>query len=202
MFVYVIKNIHNGKLYVGQTTKTPEIRWKQHVKDSQNVKRMWHFGLAIRKWGEKSFEIIEVHKCDSLPHMDQLEMQLISNYNSTDKALGYNIDLGGQEHRVVSAGTRMKMSLIAKKSWQDENYRLTQSEKRKQTWLDAAHNIHQSKVKLKGNVIVTHPGGKEEEIQGLAWFCREHNVNPKHASRVLCGKRKSTSGYQFRYVSK
>ena len=48
-YVYCVKNIVTNKLYIGQTTRTPTLRWKQHIKDSK--KRDCYFHRAINKYG-------------------------------------------------------------------------------------------------------------------------------------------------------
>jgi group I intron endonuclease len=55
--IYVIKNLINGKEYVGKTFSTVEKRFKQHLIDSRK-KRCENRPLysAIRKYGEDNFE--------------------------------------------------------------------------------------------------------------------------------------------------
>jgi len=49
--VYLITNEVNGKHYVGQTTRTVEQRFKEHMESPYPI------GKAIRKYGAENFTI-------------------------------------------------------------------------------------------------------------------------------------------------
>jgi len=64
MFIYVIENNLNGKIYVGQTAEEdPIMRWRNHLYNSKNTKCSMPVDSAIAKYGEEnfSFDIIEYH---------------------------------------------------------------------------------------------------------------------------------------------
>ena len=54
-YIYKITNLVNGKSYVGQTIRTIEERWKQHIKDSKGNKDDFYLHRAIRKYGKENF---------------------------------------------------------------------------------------------------------------------------------------------------
>jgi|SRR5260221_3302565 len=57
--IYLHRNRINGKSYVGQTKKTIEERWKEHLKCAKGtrvIKNARGFTGAIRKYGAASFE--------------------------------------------------------------------------------------------------------------------------------------------------
>ena len=66
--VYKITNKINGKIYIGQTTRTFEQRWKEHCNDAMNFKDIYLFHNAIRKYGKENFEceILESNIPDEL----------------------------------------------------------------------------------------------------------------------------------------
>jgi group I intron endonuclease len=98
MLVYCIKNSINGKEYVGLTTRSLEIRWKQHIQES-NKEGSWEYktplGLAIKKYGKEAFDVFIVEKCDDLESTKQAEIRLIKERKSHVSAGGYNITKGG-----------------------------------------------------------------------------------------------------------
>src|ERR1700690_3691003 len=56
-FIYKITNLENDKIYIGQTTWDIIYRFRQHVKDSRKKIVKYHFGNALKKYGEESFEV-------------------------------------------------------------------------------------------------------------------------------------------------
>ena len=47
-FIYLIENIQSGKKYVGLTTRTTEVRWKEHLRHHREG-----IDIAIQKYGAK-----------------------------------------------------------------------------------------------------------------------------------------------------
>lgn len=54
MYVYKITNKHNDKVYIGQSIRPIEERFKRHINDSLNNILNTHFARAIRKYGVDS----------------------------------------------------------------------------------------------------------------------------------------------------
>lgn len=90
--IYLIRNIINNKVYVGQAMRTVEERFKEHLRKSDILNT--HLSKAIRKYGKNNFyyEIIE----DNLPYNILLEREQywIKYYNSYNN--GYNDTQGGE----------------------------------------------------------------------------------------------------------
>ena len=57
MWIYKITNIQNNKVYIGQSIRPIEQRFKRHINDAINNKLDTHFARAIRKYGKDSFRI-------------------------------------------------------------------------------------------------------------------------------------------------
>lgn len=94
--IYKITNNINGKIYVGQTTKTLKERFQKHCWGTTS-KDKYHLNMAIkmaiRKYGKENFtiELLEETEIDNL---DKREIYWISYFDSYNK--GYNCTLGGQ----------------------------------------------------------------------------------------------------------
>lgn len=90
--IYKYTNIHNGKVYIGQTRKTLAER---SLYNGNNYKECRRFYNAIKKYGWNSFipEIIE----DGLSRdeANNKEIYYIEEYESTNPDKGYNIAYGG-----------------------------------------------------------------------------------------------------------
>lgn len=107
--VYMHKNKINGKVYIGLTGRKPEYRWS----NGNGYKHNPYFYSAIQKYGWDGFE----HKIikDNLTEQEaqDLEVSLISKYDSTNRLYGYNVLLGGNLGTLgveMSKETRQKMS--------------------------------------------------------------------------------------------
>ena len=114
--IYLIRNLVNGKGYVGQTTNTVIRRWKRHKSDA---KRGHHCAIhsAIRKYGAGSFIIKEVARCEDslLNKLERLFIKFYGTYAPTGH--GYNETEGGEGsigfHH--SDETKTKMSIAGKR---------------------------------------------------------------------------------------
>lgn len=89
--IYKITNKINGKIYIGQS-KDIAHRWKEHKWRSKNC--LYPIQKAITKYGIENFEFEVIEEC-LLEELDDREIYYIDLYNSTNKAIGYNISKGG-----------------------------------------------------------------------------------------------------------
>lgn len=101
-YIYMISNTENDKLYIGQTRRNLNIRWRQHLLSSKNEKENYTLLYrAMNKYGCDKFNIhlIKEYSFDSkdelIKTLNQEEIRYISEYNSV-KPNGYNMQLGGK----------------------------------------------------------------------------------------------------------
>lgn len=92
MLIYRVTNRINGKVYIGQTQKSLEIRKKRHLKTSHKN----YFQIALKKYGLENFywEILE-DNITNINHLNQREQYYIKLFKSNDKRFGYNLTEGG-----------------------------------------------------------------------------------------------------------
>lgn len=90
-YIYKITNIINNKVYIGQTTKTVEARWKQHKKASLDKKYSLYY--AMRKYGIDNFKIETIEQCKD-EELNEKEIEWIAFYDSYHN--GYNMTIGGR----------------------------------------------------------------------------------------------------------
>lgn len=100
MIIYKVKNKLNSKVYIGQTTKTLNKRWKEHCQPSM-VKRSI-LSKAIQKYGPENFTIQEIDGANNLSELNYLEKHYILKFNSLDRDKGYNIREGGNNSNLNS----------------------------------------------------------------------------------------------------
>ena len=90
-FIYIIKNSINDHVYIGQTCRTIEVRWKEHLRHCEQ-ERSQVLGRAMRKYGKDKFFIEQLEECDD-SILDEREIYWIAQFNSFHN--GYNATAGG-----------------------------------------------------------------------------------------------------------
>lgn len=113
--VYSLKNLINGKLYIGQTSKTLEWRLRIHITDSK--RHRMKIGSALQEFGVENFEgrVVEFVYADTSLELERLlderETYWIKELNSREN--GYNETDGGKgcPGRVTAEETRAKIAL-------------------------------------------------------------------------------------------
>lgn len=92
MYVYCATS-PSGKQYVGQTKRSVEARWKEHLVDAHGLDRCKALNGAIRKYGADAFVVKTI--AYALPWLlDEMEARMIEELR-TVVPQGYNIKLGG-----------------------------------------------------------------------------------------------------------
>ena len=88
MFIYKITNKINNKIYIGQTIRPVEDRWKRHINDALNNKLDTHFARAIRYYQPKNFIVEIIDNATNQEELNKKEQYWIQYYNSINN--GYN----------------------------------------------------------------------------------------------------------------
>lgn len=92
MIIYKIQNKITNKIYIGKTSKSLEIRWKNHLKCvNKKINRCLYD--SINKYGINNFIIEELCKATK-ENINDLEKFYINEYNSLYPN-GYNMTNGG-----------------------------------------------------------------------------------------------------------
>lgn len=155
--IYLITNLVNGKVYVGQTVRTLNIRWYMHKYDADRDEQ-FPICRAIRKYGIDAFTIRQIDKAESREQADFLEMSWIFLMDSRNKGIGYNVREGGNSSpmaqttkdalrasrlgRPRSAETKALLSEAGKMAWvlgKHQGHPHTEEYKRKQKGSRTGH---------------------------------------------------------------
>jgi len=117
MYIYLLRNVVNGKTYVGQTTKTPEKRFRQHVTSSKRIKT--HLYNAMNKHGHDQFSVEVLENISNNEMLDEREKYWIEflrpEYNMTAGGDGGNTMLNYTEIQKLERSLRGSIS--AKNTW-------------------------------------------------------------------------------------
>lgn len=87
-YIYITTNIINNKIYVGQHT-AKMFEPEKYIGSGLELLR------AIEKYGKENFKNELLCECFSREELDEKEKYYINLYNSTNKNVGYNINIGG-----------------------------------------------------------------------------------------------------------
>ena len=109
--VYCHTNKINGKKYVGITKKKPERRWQ----NGTGYKSSPHFHNAIQQYGWYNFSHEILYTDLTKKEAEEKEVELIREWNTTDRRYGYNCESGGNANKNLSEETRRKQSESAKR---------------------------------------------------------------------------------------
>lgn len=96
--IYIIRNTVNSKVYVGQTTSSINLRFKNHLSAARRGGD-YIIGKAIRKYGESNFYVELLEECLA-EELNEREKYWIAFFNSTANRNGYNMSIGGNVVRV------------------------------------------------------------------------------------------------------
>lgn len=92
--VYLITNLVNGKVYVGQTVFSLRDRFLAHIRTSRK-KDDRPISRAIRRYGKENFKITPLCSCYSHEELNLMEDLYILSYDSLNRVVGYNLQRGG-----------------------------------------------------------------------------------------------------------
>jgi group I intron endonuclease len=93
-FIYKITNTISGKCYIGETKQeSPELRWKEHLRNFKNDKGCPALRDAIKKYGLNKFKFEVIIICFDKDRF-KYEIEYIKKFNS-QVPNGYNILPGG-----------------------------------------------------------------------------------------------------------
>lgn len=122
MNIYKITNKIDGKIYIGQTTKSLQQRFSKHFQEAQctakGMRPSTYFHNALIKYGKENFTISLLDTADSLEELNKKEIYWINKLNALDKKIGYNLQAGGKSGK-KSYETRQKIRERKIENWQN-----------------------------------------------------------------------------------
>lgn len=111
--IYKYTNTANGKVYIGQTSKSLEDRAQSNGSNYRECRR---FYAAIQKYSWESFLPSVLERVETISEANERESYYIELYHSTDSHYGYNIALGG-DNKIMSSESKEIISRKAKERY-------------------------------------------------------------------------------------
>ena len=179
-YIYMVKNLINGKIYFGKTIHNFDIRYKRNIlKNTHNE----HLKNSIEKYGVENFEINkEFDVAYTEDDLWDLEDMYICLYNTLDKRYGYNKKRSGSKHKGngrMSEESRRKISEAQKRRYEDPKARqkiseVTRGEKNPNYGKKMSEEQKQKISKTKtGQKHTEEAKGRISEMQKIKVVCIE-----------------------------
>lgn len=211
--IYKIINDINDKIYVGKTDSTIERRFKQHCADcTRRNEENRPLYRAMNKYGIEHFSIHLIEECAD-EEASVREQYWISFYKGYTE--GYNATLGGDGKSYIDVSELLELWSLGKSI--KEIAEITHHDKGwistllKENGINSEDIADRSKIKKQiqmlsketDAVLQVFPSTREAarwliESKGLAKS--SEGGYSTHISEVCNGKRKSCSGYKWRYA--
>lgn len=204
--VYKVTNKVNGKVYIGQTTRTLNKRKSEHISAALTEKYKGqcseYFHNALRKYGKNAFvwEILET--CSNKYDLDLAEQWYVMYYNtfkSKTESNGYNLTKGGNGNSGLIFSDEHKRKISESK----KGNKLSEAHKQKIRDNAKINPNYGNKGRVTSNytknLLREANLGKKlsDDIKrkiGLSSKGNKHALGYKHTDEVKAKMSKSTSG--------
>ena len=198
-FIYAIRNILNGKMYIGKTEHAnPEKRYKRHLTDAHK-KRCKERALyrAINKYGAENFEF-QVLEEVSTENASQREQHYIALYNTYHN--GYNETIGGDGIPYVHEKTEEILRLYKEGYSIREITKIVHHDKAPITRIIKEHNIPIRRVYSNKPVVQIDPATNQAiKVFNSAAEAEKEIPTGKHINQACKGSYKTAGGYKWEY---
>lgn len=179
MFVYRIKNIVNGKVYIGQSVNAKR-RWVDHkAKLNRNQHPNEHLQSAWQFYNARSFEFDILEQCTSKEMTNQREVYYINEYKALDREFGYNIRTGGDSfNHSQESKLKMSKSKLGFKHTDETKIKISKNNSR-----HMLGKTHTDESKMKIGLAGTGRKKSPETIEKLKQIMH-NSTNPAHMKGV------------------
>ncbi len=222
-YIYKLNFPNDSRVYIGQTTRTPEIRLKKHISDlNKGTRHSKQLISAFPKCGIPTVEIVEECQASLL---DSREVYWIDKFNSYHA--GFNGTTGGKS---IQPGENHPRALYTNEDYSCAVHFLAYTDYSYSEISDEigvnrgvlinikagltagfvkeeypeAYAIMINKVRPSGTPIrkdyprIVSPDNTVYEVtNGITVFAKEHNIDSNHLGDVLRGNRKVVQGWKL-----
>lgn len=103
--VYCLVHTATSRMYVGQTWRSLEIRFKGHSR-AEKERGKFHIQHAIRRYGIAAFSMVEMCTAQTQEDLDAAEKYWVSYFQSNNPQFGFNMTVGGKGAKITSKQSR------------------------------------------------------------------------------------------------
>lgn len=188
--VYCHTNKINGKKYIGITGMKPAERWGV---DGRGYGKQV-FAKAIKKYGWNNYEHEILYSNLSREQAMQKEIDLISEYETTNNLYGYNMTSGGQ-HCMPSEDARRNMSKGKIGNKNNSGNKASENTKKKMSDAQRGERNHNAR-----KVVQLDTNGELVKIYNtLMEASKDIKVHVSSICDALKGRSKTSGGFKWIY---
>ena len=199
--------LYDGRVYIGITSKKPEQRWL----NGRGYEKSKKFYNAILKYGWNSFEHIILESGLTKDQAEKREVELIAEYDSTNRFKGFNVALGGSCCVPLSEEVKeqLREKATGRKASEDTKLKMSKTRKgRKQSDEHIKHRAatrigtHLSEEKKKKRKIMQLNSAGEiiREFDSLSEAAKACNTTSQNIWMSANARRAKAGGYMWRYA--
>jgi len=111
--IYKLSNNIDGKIYIGQTSRSLKIRFNEHCLSNSGCHKVQS---AIKKYGRENFKIELITITGTQSVADYWEIYFIDKYQTLSREYGYNIRDGGSVGKFNNKGRKHTPDELSKMS--------------------------------------------------------------------------------------
>lgn len=186
--VYRIINKLNGKMYVGQTEKPIETRFREHLKPSNQSRKIKE---AISEYGSSNFDIELLEQCETRDMAWNREQYWIKELNTLSPN-GYNLASGGN-HPFLCEETRIRIGVSQLGNKHTSGYKLTEERKRqisessKRMWEEEGRHEYMSSLQQgdKNHFYGKHHSNETKKLLS-EYASKRIGTKSSHHKSVMC----------------
>lgn len=204
MFIYMLLNKINGKVYVGQTVRDVNDRLRQHKVDGARRAKSLPITLAIHKYGWSAFEKFVLGTAESQEELNALEQYWIAHYGCLAPR-GYNLKDGGQQGGRMHEETKRKIGNASRgrKHTADARARMSASKvgkkhceetKAKMSMIHAGENGNNAKLDWATVGVIRQRFAEGESVTELAG---SYGVSDFCIGQIVYGKTWKVEGMAY-----
>jgi len=213
MVIYKTTNLINGKIYIGQDKKNNP----KYLGSGDLIKK------AIKKYGKENFIKEIIKACFTQDELDKFEKYFITEFDSRNNDIGYNIAVGGIDgttlNRKLSEDVRNNMSIvrIGTKLSDETKQKISKAHVGKKLSEETKQKIKESGIGCKNHFYGKNHSDETllktrkpiiqldlnnnfiKEWCGINEAAKSLGLRQSGISAVLVGRYKMTGGYIFKY---
>lgn len=201
--IYKIINLINEKIYIGQTVKSLEERWYEHIRWGKNNDLNHHLYSSMRKYGAENFKIEELLKCYSQKDLDFFEDYYIVVYDTMNPEKGYNKMRGGWGFHGYSSEVIIRRAESLKKylsNPENKNKIIERNKKISKTMKEYSNRTEVKKeFKERMEKWNSIPENKEKHRKATKEAMNRPEIKEKHRRAIKEGRKKYCKERNIRY---